>query len=125
MAFFVGMVGGKMEIITLLKSNIRHKKGSFLSITILMIIVAMSITSIISTKDNVSLATQNELERLNAPNLLVYMRPNQLTDDLLISVEELEFTDYVTIRQSVELDRMTSNVGDNNNLGFFQSQVMR
>ena len=41
-----------MEILTLLKANIRHKKGAFFSIMILMMIIAMSLIAILSIIDN-------------------------------------------------------------------------
>lgn len=37
-----------MEILTLLKANIRRKKGSFLSVILLTLIIAMSVTIILS-----------------------------------------------------------------------------
>ena len=48
MAYLVRMVGDTMEMITLLKANIRHKKGSFVSVILLTMIVAMSVTIVLS-----------------------------------------------------------------------------
>ena len=42
-----------MDIILLIKKNIRYKKGSFTSIIMLMLIIALSITTIVSIKENV------------------------------------------------------------------------
>lgn len=39
-----------MEIITLLKANIRRKKGSFVSVILLTLIIAMSVTTILSIR---------------------------------------------------------------------------
>ena len=41
-----------MEVFTLLRANIRHRRGSFVSIIILMMIISMSFTAIFSLKDN-------------------------------------------------------------------------
>lgn len=52
MAYLARMVGGTMEMITLLKANIRHKKGSFMSVILLTLIVAMSVTTVLSIRDS-------------------------------------------------------------------------
>ena len=52
MAILNGMVRQDMEIITLIKANICRKKGSFIGITLLMVIISMSLTAIISVQDN-------------------------------------------------------------------------
>lgn len=54
-----------MEIFTLLKANIRHKKGSFVSIMILMLIVSMSFTAIFSLKDNCINSIEKALDSIN------------------------------------------------------------
>ena len=76
-----------MEILTLLKANIRHKKGSFVSIIILMIIISMSFTAILSVKDNCINSIENALDSVNAGDLSAYISSHRLTDDLLESVE--------------------------------------
>ena len=41
-----------MEIITLLRANIRHKKGSFISVILLTLLIAMSITTVLSIQES-------------------------------------------------------------------------
>lgn len=43
-----------MEILTLLRANIRHKKGSFISVILLMMIITLSFSVTVSNNDNVS-----------------------------------------------------------------------
>ena len=77
-----------MEILTLLKANIRHKKGSFVSIIILMLIVSLSFTAVFSIRDNSVNSINNALESVNTANLNLLMNNHVLTDELLDSVEE-------------------------------------
>ena len=57
-----------MEVLTLLKANIRHKKGSFVSIIILMLIISLTFTAIISIKNNCENGIEDALD--STPNLL-------------------------------------------------------
>jgi len=50
-----------MEILTLVKANIRHKKGAFFGIAILMTILSMSLTAILSVRENCTVSVENRL----------------------------------------------------------------
>ena len=75
-----------MEIFTLLKANIRHKKGSFVSIIILMILISMSLTAILSLKDNCKKGVEDALNQVNAGNLNVYIKEQNKSYELIQSV---------------------------------------
>ncbi len=90
-----------MEILTLLKANIRHKKGSFISIIILMIIVSMSFTSIISIQDNCSNCINDALDSVNAGDLMLYLQKESLSDDLLSSVKNHPSVKKVVSKEAV------------------------
>ena len=76
-----------MEIFTLLKANIRYKKGSFISIVLLMIIIAMSLTTILSVKENCKNSHETALDEVNAGNITTFISTRRLTEDLIHSVE--------------------------------------
>lgn len=94
-----------MEIFTLLKANIRHKKGLFFSIIVLMVIIAMSLTAIISVKDNCKNSIQNELDQANAGNLTLYISNSRLTDNLLSSVKQHSMVQSVTVIPAICTDK--------------------
>lgn len=60
-----------MEIITLLKANIRHKKGSFLSVALLTLIIAASVTTILSIRASISRGVDHALTLCDVPDLSV------------------------------------------------------
>lgn len=76
-----------MEILTLLKANIRHKKGSFFSIILLMITISMSLTTILSININVKTGIKDAAKQVNAGNLNVYISEQKLTDKLFNDVK--------------------------------------
>ena len=90
-----------MEILTLLKANIRHKKGSFVSIIILMIIISMSFTGILSIKDNCSSSIKNALDSVNAGDLNMMVRADMLSDELQESVKNHSAVKNVSIKEAV------------------------
>ena len=88
MAYLNEMVRCGMEILTLLKANIRHKKGSFVSIIILMIIISSALTSILSIKESSTQTIENALTYADASNLSAYMGDSYVTDELIESLEQ-------------------------------------
>lgn len=84
-----------MEILTLLKANIKHKKGSFISIILLMIIISMSLMSILSVRDNSMQSVKNAYEQSGAGDIVGFITAAQLTENLLQSVENHELVGRV------------------------------
>ena len=94
-----------MEILTLLKANIRHKKGSFFSIIILMILISMSFTAIVSIQDNCNNTIENALNHVDAGNLVVFVKAQDLSEDLLDKVKAHELVEKVVVYPAVISDR--------------------
>ena len=103
-----------MEILTLLKANIRHKKGSFVSIIILMLIVSMSFTAVFSIKDNCINGINEAHEYINSSDLTILIDNQLLTDDLLTSLEEHSSVEDVKVKEAVLT--FGSEYGENKNL---------
>lgn len=103
-----------MEILTLLKANIRHKKGFFVSIIILMLIVSMSFTAVFSIKDNCINGINEAHEYINSSDLTVLIDNQLLTDDLLTSLEEHSSVEDVKVKEAVLT--FGSEHGENKNL---------
>lgn len=90
-----------MEILTLLRANIRHKRGSFVSIIILMVIISMSFTAIFSLKDNCISSIENAQDAINMGNLTLEMENGPRLEQLLDSVRNHPSVKDVTIREAV------------------------
>ena len=52
-----------MDVIKLIRSNIRHKKGSFKSIIVLIMIIALSVSTIVSLKRNFPNSIESAYDR--------------------------------------------------------------
>ena len=90
-----------MEILTLLKSNIRHKKGSFKSIVILMLIISMAFTAIFSIKENCVNSINNALENVNAGDITICIPHRILSDELLNSVKNHSSVKDVIVKEVI------------------------
>lgn len=101
-----------MDILTLLKANIRHKKGSFISIILLMIVVTMSLSSIISVKDNATSASSDILEQLDSGNIVIYITPGKLTDELLETVKNYKYTKNVISYPALAAGKISGENGE-------------
>ena len=94
-----------MEILTLLKANIRHKKGSFFSIILLMILISMSFTAIVSIQDNCNNTIENALNHVDAGNLVVFVKAQDLSEDLLDKVKTHELVEKVVVYPAIGSDK--------------------
>jgi len=81
-----------MEILTLLKANIRHKKGSFVSVILLTLIIAMSVTMILSIKESTFKGIDKANEICGTSDITVMFRADMLTDEM---IEKLKNSDKV------------------------------
>ena len=107
MAYLVGMVGGDMEILTLLKANIRHKKGSFMSVVLLTLIIAMSVTTILGIKESAFRGVYASHDMVATPDLWVEYYAYKLTDEMIHEVKNdtrvktVNVVDYLIGRKSI------------------------
>lgn len=75
-----------MEIIILIKANIRHKKGSFLSVLLLMFILSAALTSIISVNQNIKTRSGEALDSVGVGDLVVFISDLNCTDEMISKV---------------------------------------
>lgn len=76
-----------MEILTLLKANIRRKKGSFVSVILLTLIIAMSVTTVLSIRASALNGVYAAHESCGTPDIrAVYMAVN-LSGELIDKLE--------------------------------------
>ncbi len=110
-----------MEIFTLLKANIRHKKGSFVSVILLMTIASMVLTLILGMWENIYNGITQAHERLNTGNVLVMIDKNRLSDSLRDSIEAHELVSSVSYVDAIPSQKISYNHVDYpNNIVFFQ-----
>lgn len=75
-----------MEKMTMIKANIRHKKGSFAGIVILMAVISMALLSLLSIWDNTLAGITDAQERAQMGDLLCLVNKNRLEGKLLSDV---------------------------------------
>lgn len=76
-----------MEILTLLKANLRCKKGTFLSIMFLTVLITTSAGAILSVMDNSSRALNKAFATADCGDITVFMSADMLTDPLRSALE--------------------------------------
>lgn len=76
-----------MEILTLLRANIRKKKGTFVSIMILMAIISTVTTAIFSVQDNYNKALSDAFQNADWGETTVIIKSENLSEKLCKAVE--------------------------------------
>ena len=100
MACFYGMVGGdNMDIITILKANIRHQKSSFIGILILMFIVSLSMTAVLTVSINSQKSDEEALEHVGFGDMMVVMdhMGQEEGKELIQKVQEHDLVEKVQV----------------------------
>lgn len=96
-----------MEILKLLKANIKHKKGSFKSIAVLMAIIVFSFTGTVSNNDNLDKALTEAHQYVNTPDITAYIVERKADRSILgriaenPDITEVKATDCVTPSKAV------------------------
>lgn len=99
-----------MEILTLLKANIRRKKGTFISVMMLTMIVVTIITAVFSVRDNYDSAIDNALEYVDSGEISAFIKTDDLTYELCRSVESSELVEKVEYINTIATNGIT--IGD-------------
>lgn len=90
-----------MELLTLLRANIRHRKGSFTSIILLMLIISMSLTAVLSVRDNCRQGIENAFAQADAGDLTVFIKNQKLTEELFDAVNSHPMVEKAVIYNSI------------------------
>lgn len=94
-----------MEIFTLLRANIRHKKGSFVSVILLSLIIAMSVTTILSIKESAFKGVAEANEICQTPDVWAVYMEFMLTGDLVEELRNSAMVERVEVLDSVIVEK--------------------
>ncbi len=98
-----------MEILKLLKANIKHKKGSFKSIAALMAIIVLSFTVTVSNNDNIDRALTEAHNLVNTPDITAFIVERKADRSILDSIGENHDVTEVYGTDCVNCDKATLN----------------
>ena len=98
-----------MDIITLLKANLKHKKGNFISIILLMLIISTMLTAVISIKTNLGISAKKAHEEVKTGDFVVLMDKSMLTDEMLSDIKNSECVSSVDQKKALTIYSMYLN----------------
>lgn len=104
------------SIFKLMQANIRHGRGSFKGMIVLMMLITFSFSGTVSNDDRLTEAREEKFERSQVADLMVSLYDDVLTDDMLKSVEEHEDVDSVSVEQAVFFQASVRLSGEDKNL---------
>lgn len=105
-----------MPILILLKRNIQHKKGTFISIFILMCILTMALVSITSTYDNQVESLETSMERANTGDLMSMIKEVDFDKDILEKLQKSRDAKRVEDIPSIALYNVKINKKESSNM---------
>ncbi|WP_019679104.1 ABC transporter permease [Ruminococcus flavefaciens] len=89
-----------MEILTLLKANIRRRKGTFISIVILMFIISMALNLIFSVRKSCDDSLNEAYSSANSADITVMLKDVLFTDEMRQKLDDEAIIDHYTLTPS-------------------------
>ncbi len=93
-----------MEIITLVRANIRHRKGSFTSIVILMMIISSALLAILSIQDDIYHSIEEAHQRLQTGDVISMMDTKEWSEDMWRRIKENELVEDIQCTDTIPVD---------------------
>ncbi|MGN1417398.1 MAG: FtsX-like permease family protein [Oscillospiraceae bacterium] len=84
-----------MEILTLLRANLRHKKGAFISVILLMMMIILSFSVTASNNDNVADGIRRAHLSADTGDFAAFIAESELDGDMLKKLTENENTSRI------------------------------
>lgn len=106
-----------MDVIKLIRSNIRHKKGSFKSIIVLIMIIALSVSTIVSLKRNFPKSIESAYDRKYDANITLNIQKRYLTDEMLDELRNNPLVGEVIVCDSLHPVKCTYSNGKDVSFG--------
>lgn len=107
-----------MEILTLLNANIRRKKGSFVSVILLTMIIAMSVTVILSIKESTLNGVYKAHEICDAPDIFAIYAEYNFPDNIIEDVKKDSRVKGVNVTDSILTEKAKMGDEEYSNLMF-------
>ena len=106
-----------MDIIKLIRANIRYKKGSFKGILILMMIISLSVSVIVSLKRNFPDSIRSAYDRKYDADITLNIRSEFLTEGMIKGLEDDPLVGKVVVCDALCPDKCTYSNGKDTSFG--------
>ena len=110
-----------MDLYTLIRENIRCKKGTFISILILMFISAMSLTLILSVDKSCNDTLDELYEQADSPDFISFIREDRFDDTLKSKLDSHKIIERYTVTDAIATDMVMSNGMTNGNTWYLSA----
>ena len=107
------------SILKLMWANIRHGKGAFKGIALLMMIITFSFSGTVSNNDRLAEARAEKFDEASVADLILYIYDDDLSDEMLKDVEEHKDVQSVRCEEMINFCSAIRNSGEEKDLGFF------
>ncbi len=107
-----------MEILTLLRANIKKKKGTVVSIAVLMAIITAVMTAMISVRDNYTQGMEDAFSAAGSGDTLIMIESKALTDELKESLENSSLVEKVEYYDALGVNGISHEESSSQNIMF-------
>lgn len=94
-----------MKVLTLLRSNLRHRKGPFISTALLVMIITAMTISMLSVKKNYINGRDHAHEYTNSPAVMAFAKDSSDTDKIIALLDNCPSLDHYEITPAVSPEK--------------------
>lgn len=92
-----------MTLLVLIKENLKQKKGTFIGLLILMIIISFIIITIVSVNSNVSARANQAHDHVNSGDVFTWMQYQDAKDEIINKTKKSDLVDHLKIKDELEV----------------------
>ena len=104
-----------MDLLTLIRANIRRKKGTFISIVVLMFISSMSMLLILSVKKSCADTLAEVYEKAGSGTFVSFIREDRFTAEMEQKLNDHPMVDHLRVTDAVATDQVKTDKYTNGN----------
>lgn len=98
-----------MALISIIKANLKSKKGNFISIFILFFIISMALSTIISASINAKERVTTACRNSNIGEITTFILEENLSDEMIQKIRESDKVDKFVLKNAVTVSRFQVN----------------
>ena len=100
-----------MAVWKIVKANIRSKKGNFISIVVLLIIIAMSLSTVVSIQTNYQERIMESCRYSSVADISSFINGENVTDDMFQTIRDMKQVKSVLVRDGIAMDTKNITIG--------------
>lgn len=116
-----------MDLLVLVKENLKSKKSTFIGLTILMVIISFILITVISVNNNIDDSMDNAHKYIDSGDVYAWIQQNDDNENIIDKIKSLDYVKRVKVRDMVDvsLDINNTKYGKDSIIGAYGNPKLK